>query len=523
MARELHILGPPGTGKTFRCAEGARRAAEAYGPDRVLLLSLTKAAAREAAGRDTPLPKRNIGTLHSICYHALGQPDLLAPDHIREWNALHPQWQLPTDIVTGAEEGYDPAEPAGASIYAEYQLARARQLDRRAWRDGLRAFALEFEVFKEAGDLHDFTDLIERAYHEKPIAPGAPVLIIADEVQDFSRLEISLLRRWAQHARDLVMAGDPLQAIHDWRGADPEVFHNPDAAREILCESTPSYRCPRAVWQRATAFAYRLLEEEGVRYLPRDGDGLVGHAPDVRSWSPDDGPPGMLIATCRQFLYPLISQLRNQGVPYHNPYARGWNPLRMSGTLGTLLALAAPGEHWMWGDLRRFIPHLTADCFHGTKARAVESIPPDDEAWSWAALSSWLTERLRPGVVDGLFDCLEEGDPGWYVEQTVGSFQRWASYPLQVVRRTGARELRRQISLPARERPWFQIGTVHSFKGGEADRVFLWPDLSRPYYEQSRRPGWHGRDALTRLFYVAMTRAREELRIGAGGRLQFPL
>ena len=53
------------------------------------------------------------------------------------------------------------------------------------------------------------------------------------------------------------------------------------------------------------------------------------------------------------------------------------------------------------------------------------------------------------------------------------------------------------------------VGTIHSVKGGEADVVFLFPDLSpgaaRMYETQD------GRDSATRLFYVGATRARETL------------
>lgn len=484
---------------------------------------MTKAAAREAAGRNFPLPRQNIGTLHSICYHALGRPELVTPAHVREWNGLHPQWGLPPDAVTGGDDGEAPTAPAGADIFEEYNLARTRMADRRTWRDGLRAFATEWEDFKGAGGLHDFTDLIERAYHELPLAPGRPKLIIVDEGQDFSRLEITVARRWAQHADDLVVAGDPLQSIYEWRGADPHLFHNPEASREVLCETTPSYRCPRAVWQRATDFARAMLEAEGVQYQPRDADGSVGMAADLRSWRPDGGAPGLLLAACSRFLDPLIRTLRESGLPYQNPYSTRWNPLRAKGTLGALLALAASDLGWSWAELRLFIPHLAADCFHGQKTAAVESIPADDDTWSLPAAHAWLRQHLHPGAADGLMGCLDDGDPGWYVQQTTAGWQRGCTYPLSVCQKVGARELRRQLALPARERPWWGVGTIHSAKGGEAGRVFLWPDLSRPFYEQSGRPGWHGRDALTRLFYVGMTRAREELLIGAGGRMAFPL
>lgn len=54
------------------------------------------------------------------------------------------------------------------------------------------------------------------------------------------------------------------------------------------------------------------------------------------------------------------------------------------------------------------------------------------------------------------------------------------------------------------------MGTIHSVKGGEADVVVLFPDLSAAGMRQWVGP-WEGRDAVIRCFYVGMTRARETL------------
>jgi DNA helicase II / ATP-dependent DNA helicase PcrA len=60
--------------------------------------------------------------------------------------------------------------------------------------------------------------------------------------------------------------------------------------------------------------------------------------------------------------------------------------------------------------------------------------------------------------------------------------------------------------------PRVVVGTIHSVKGGEADVVYLFPDLSREgdaAYQQAGQP----RDSVIRQFYVGMTRAREILYI----------
>jgi superfamily I DNA/RNA helicase len=60
-------------------------------------------------------------------------------------------------------------------------------------------------------------------------------------------------------------------------------------------------------------------------------------------------------------------------------------------------------------------------------------------------------------------------------------------------------------------RPLVTIGTIHSVKGGEADTVYLFNDLSRAGTEEWCDDGSEGHDSIVRQVYVAMTRSRDRL------------
>jgi len=60
--------------------------------------------------------------------------------------------------------------------------------------------------------------------------------------------------------------------------------------------------------------------------------------------------------------------------------------------------------------------------------------------------------------------------------------------------------------------PKVVVGTIHSVKGGEADVVYLFPDLSRPGDAQHQKMG-PPRESVVRLFYVGMALARHTLYI----------
>ena len=83
--------------------------------------------------------------------------------------------------------------------------------------------------------------------------------------------------------------------------------------------------------------------------------------------------------------------------------------------------------------------------------------------------------------------------------------RRLTEYPAKIIAKRGPRELFAT--------PKIHIGTVHSFKGGEADVVFLFPDLS-PAAMAEWESGGKAKDNVVRAFYVAVTRARETLCLG---------
>jgi len=92
----------------------------------------------------------------------------------------------------------------------------------------------------------------------------------------------------------------------------------------------------------------------------------------------------------------------------------------------------------------------------------------------------------------------------WWRRRIAATFHSRVQFPVAVARAGGPRALE--------ESPRVIVGTIHSVKGGEADAVFLFPDLSPAGDAAYQR---HGplRDSVIRLFYVGMTRARHTLYI----------
>ena len=92
---------------------------------------------------------------------------------------------------------------------------------------------------------------------------------------------------------------------------------------------------------------------------------------------------------------------------------------------------------------------------------------------------------------------------GWWRQRVTADVRNRIQFPTEVTLARGTRVLL--------DPPKVIVGTIHSVKkkGGEADVVFLFPDLSDSGMNSYRRYG-HPRDSVIRTFYV-MTRAREVL------------
>ena len=93
-------------------------------------------------------------------------------------------------------------------------------------------------------------------------------------------------------------------------------------------------------------------------------------------------------------------------------------------------------------------------------------------------------------------------DIEWLTENILNSRKKGLKYPVKVLEKNGSSALDQE--------PQLIIGTIHSVKGAEADCVFLFPDFSIKADDQFQMFD-EAKDSMFRVFYVGMTRAREEL------------
>ena len=531
--REFRVYGPPGTGKTTYLAEQIDRAVDKTGEDRIVVASFTRAAAIEIASRGVAIPREHIGTLHALCFHALGRP-VIAESKLKEWNesgGARSYYQMSGD---GDGDGADTDDPyvqsekslPGDELLALYNRLRAHLAPEDTWPQHVRKFAQVWEEWKTANDFLDFTDLLMVAHRDLDHAPGDPQIGFLDEAQDCTRLQLALWRKWALSMDFTVLAGDADQCIYRFIGATPDAFLEPPVTPEHRRVQGQSNRIPRAVHRMTVSWIEQCAYREQVTYLPRDAEGMVTRLP-IPYTRPElvvrdmegflrQGQTLMVLASCAYMLRPLLAVLKEGGLPFHNPYRRrrgDWNPLhprRGVSAREKMLAylkpyglfdipvlewMADPAFCWTGAEMKRWMGGLQVKGVlrSGVKTHLEEKIQ-DDQKMALEAIYALFETDIVPEML--------KIAPAWLVEHSEPKLQRGLGYTAAIVEKSGYGVLERA--------PQIIAGTIHSVKGGEADRVYLFPDLS---YAGAREWAQHGeaRDSVIRLMYVGMTRARESL------------
>lgn len=499
---EKRIYGPPGTGKTTRIKRLVAELIESgVDPHDIYATSFSRAGAAELVER-LGLPKKNVGTIHSFAYKGLGlQSGDMADDHLEEFSKQHPFYRM------GAQYNADPLDFNGSDFVFDDKAPGARLLNKLniyrnllteffAMSSDVQAFAKAWTAWKKDEGLYDFVDLIESVSSAQ--LPEGEVLI-CDEAQDLSPLELGKLRRWGESFEQLVLAGDPNQAIYSFKGVEPEAFMLPELPRGQIEVLGQSYRVPVAVHDLA-----RGWQQFDFRYRPRPVPGklvkaaAVAHSPEffIKRLLEGEG-SRMIIASCSYMLEDIRQYALREGVPFHNPYQpdkNKWNPLDQY--LGGKIANFGPGT--TNAELWSLVKDLPAKLFAERGAKGLLKALAKTEADDPADARRWLSEHL--------LNALSTRDPGrlvsLYQTQLPDRTGKHLKYTLQALARYGS---------SAVETPRLTLGTVHSVKGGEADRVLLFPSQSKAAWQDYHWRPWSTR----RVIYTGITRAKSELWLGA--------
>jgi DNA helicase-2/ATP-dependent DNA helicase PcrA len=267
----VKLNGPPGTGKTTNSAARVAKLIRDHGYSigDVVWITYRKSLAMDTLRRlsrwgvvsDEELSSpgdgatRFIGTAHAVanrCVGGVGEPvgygdkkqfcerRNLKFDKSTPWET--PAGQLLFDVFDYAKKNLlDPTSKA--------DLRKIPGIDdlRKKYQGSIPRAYQDWEDHKDENEKVDFWEMLE-APLKTGLTPGKSILVI-DEYHDAYPQMAKLAEMWAESADIVIVAGDPLQVVNTYEGADPSFYRRIDYP-EILLPRT--YRVPYEHWKPAT-------------------------------------------------------------------------------------------------------------------------------------------------------------------------------------------------------------------------------------------------------------------------------
>ena len=275
------VLAGPGSGKTFTIAHRIKYLIEEkqVDPSEILVITFSKAASINMKKRFTDLCNDqfypvNFGTFHAIFYYILRNTF-----HYQVGNIITEaeKREYITTILANSpyqkQEFYDTAEHLLAEISfiknsgQNSQSFQSNYLDPEAFRELFR----EYEEHLENENKIDFEDMVLKC--RDLFLSRSDILktwqnrfrfLLIDEFQDINPLQYSVIRMLAEPERNLFVVGDDDQSIYGFRGSDPNIMLGfstdyPESQKVLLDRN---YRSTKTI----TDAAAKVIEANKIRY-----------------------------------------------------------------------------------------------------------------------------------------------------------------------------------------------------------------------------------------------------------------
>lgn len=512
----LLLLGPPGTGKTTALLQITRHLIDqGWQPQDFAIVSFTRAAVGEIRDR---LRERvmwsdwdGVGTLHSKAARAMGAGNFMEGKHWTEFNKLSNYDLTPEGDANRDAVPELPGATDDDRIRMVYNYARNRMISlEQAQGDcqtvvplgRLQSFAYSLRQYKTEMGVIDFTDVIEDAKNAG-VEFHRPIVIV-DEAQDLSPLQIAFLAPSIASASIAVVAGDDDQAIFEFQGASPawltSLHTAPGWGTHILGKS---WRCPEAVRALAMQVIERVSDRVPKEYTSRGDMGerlQMGLHRALELYAVD--PRGSVFVLCRggKQCGAVNSILFSMGVPYLSERGAGVKPYEQRSLIDAIETF-----HSIGAGLDVSALEVTKAIKDFCRSKRSKTAVGDDGLIPYGVKAKLDTFADSHGTMT--IDDLRALGCGDLV--TVCGVDPYAAIQAkakpEVV--TYLANLRQRYGkLPD---PQVTVTTWHSSKGREADTVIVWAQVPRPCRDSLSSPRHAGPEH--RAAYVAVTRARQTL------------
>ena len=494
MAIVKKIMGPPGTGKTYRLVNHyLKKELEEYktNPEKIAYITFSRAAAGEAEERITELfpgvKLKYISTMHAMGMRESNidaNTQLLTGKKWARFKNEYLEWQNISFETTVDASGNPRYQNTHLQIiqYSRSKLISiedaAVELQKHHDIDVDTTIQLETDLksFKEGTSMVEFYDMINK-FVEEDRCPPLDVIFL-DEAQDLSAHQWKFFDYIKSKCKRAYMAGDDDQTIYGFQGADPACFMAQEGERD---DQEISRRVPKTVHAEAMKILNQLTIRLNKKWIPRDAEGNVykNYTFDEIDFSAGNW---MILARTNKLLINIAEHFYSLGI-------------RFKSKTNTRLPNSVVGAYQVWKRLNQ------GAYVSGEEAQTVYQyllVKKGQVARGFSDGKSLQNEKsVDLQKLKHNHGLLIEGD--W---QQLNIPEQYKEYMITLLERGD----------DLMKKPKIELLTLHGSKGRECENVCLFPDYGTEGQDEFiYRSAYDDPDPEHRLFYVGTTRAKENL------------
>jgi len=489
----FRIFGPPGTGKTTTLLNMVDDTlSKGTNPNHIAFLAFTRKAANEAKERAAKRFKLDpdndlffFRTLHSLALSMteIRPEQVMSKQHFEE---LGKKIGMVLSKTSGQEDITE-MQNHDHPILSVINLARLRKIGLREqynqsyieddW-NTVNYVNKCYKEYKQHRNLYDFTDMLQVFVDEADkCCPDFKVTFL-DEAQDLSPLQWDIAHALDKKSKFMFAAGDDDQAIYRWAGADVDQFINLDGSSETLSQS---YRVPKQVHRVAESIVYRIKHRYPKKYQPKKDEGTVKHMARLDDIDLTQG-QWLILAQAGYILNPVVETLKSMGLLFTHKGHR---------SISAKISSAVNG----WEQLRKG-KNITLDMARDIYSYMSTGTHIKRGFKKLTGLDSDVLLNME--LLQNSYGLMVGDELIWH--KALDRLPEESRVYITALLRRGEK---------FNAEPRISVSTIHGSKGGESDNVIIFTDLS-PSADDAMRMG---NDDVHRVFYVAVTRAKENLYI----------